>query len=218
MIPSNVNYRVISLVYMTTVTCHFLPAPLSHQVVRSDIQPRAWYINRSRQTKIKNRIERNATSFCPQILFWVSSPMCPPVTWSSFYPVISWSWKNAWRFTSTNPTARIVWHSGRKVSLFLLLAGSQSSQLSCFFTYSFSQKSLLWNTVNLHYNAGLTAYWERTWVVYCCYTNIVKVLYAVENIFRVKESNIWISGVPTNFVGGVQQIQLRTEKMGIWGQ
>ena len=80
MIPSNVNYRVISLVYMTTVTCHFLPAPLSHQVVRSDIQPRAWYINRSRQTKIKNRIERNATSFCPQILFWVSSPMCPPVT------------------------------------------------------------------------------------------------------------------------------------------
>ena len=72
-----------------------------------------------------------------------------------------------------------------------------------------------------HYNAyclntistGLTAYWEHTLVAYCCYTNIIKVLYTVENrIFRVKESNIWISGVHMNFVQwGFQQIQLRTE-------
>jgi hypothetical protein len=52
---------------------------------------------------------------------------------------------------------------------------------------------------------------------------LFRILY-VGNYFEKKDLHIslkyatTISGVPRNFFGGVQQIQLRTERTGIWGQ
>ena len=136
MIPYNVNYRVIILSdEMWNAT--FSRLPYHTNMVHSADSTHS--LHKQELSDTKNLIERNAASFYPQILLLVFV-----TTVSTCYPIKLISsdimkLKNAWIFTSTNPTAWMVWHSDRKVSLFLLLAGSQSSHLSCFFTYSLSQ-------------------------------------------------------------------------------